>query len=213
VQAAMTVQKHDPKLFERIKRGEVTAELAARKVRRALRERGLPAPSPLPGGRFPVVYADPPWQMGNPEGPHAPECHYPTLALGEIMALEVPAAESAVLFLWAVTSLREEAHALLTAWGFEYKSEIVWVKPSIGPGQWARNRHETLLIARRGSYSPPEPEDRVDSVIEAPRGRHSEKPAIFHELIERMYPHASKLELFARRSRPGWVAWGNEVSA
>jgi len=54
---------------------------------------------------------------------------------------------------------------------------------------------------------------RIDSVVDARRGRHSEKPEVFYELIERMYPERSKLELFARRRRPGWSAWGNEVDA
>jgi N6-adenosine-specific RNA methylase IME4 len=86
------------------------------------------------------------------------------------------------------------------------------VKPSIGPGVWLRNRHELLLFARKGSFAPPDPEDRVDSVLEAPRGRHSQKPEVVYELIERMYPQASRLELFARGTpRPGWICWGNEV--
>lgn len=123
----------------------------------------------------------------------------PCTALEEIEALPVPAAEDAVLFLWAVSALLREALAVIEAWGFEQKSSLVWVKPSIGPGVWLRNRHELLLVARRGSFSPPEPEDRVDSVLEAPRGRHSEKPGAIYELIERMYPRASKLELFAWR--------------
>jgi N6-adenosine-specific RNA methylase IME4 len=71
-----------------------------------------------------------------------------------------------------------------------------------------------LLIGRRGNYPPPDPEDRPNSVIEAPRGAHSEKPALVYELIERAYPLASKLELFARGvTRSGWTFWGNEVEA
>jgi N6-adenosine-specific RNA methylase IME4 len=212
VQDVATVREHDPELFERLKRGELGAALAARRVRRALRDRGLPAPPPLPEGPFEVIYADPPWQLGNPDGSSAPECHYPTMALEEIKTVDVPAGEHAVLFLWAVSALLPEALEVIEAWGFEHKSCLVWVKPSIGPGVWLRNRHELLLLARRGSFAPPEPEDRVDSVLEAPRGRHSQKPEVVYELIERMYPHASKVELFARgRPRPGWVFWGNEV--
>lgn len=211
VQDVVAVWENDEKLFGQVKRGEVGAALAARKVRRELRDRTLPAPSPMPEGPFEVVYGDPPWQLGNPDNPYAPESHYPTMSLEEIKALAVPAAEDAVLFLWAVSSLLPEAFEVIRAWGFQYKSSIAWVKPSIGPGVWVRNRHELLLVARRGSFPPPEPEDRVDSVLEAPRGRHSEKPELAYERIERMYPRASKLELFARASRPGWQAWGNEV--
>jgi N6-adenosine-specific RNA methylase IME4 len=134
------------------------------------------------------------------------------MALEEIKAIEVRAAEQAVLFIRAVSALLPEALEVIESWSFEYKSCLVWVKPSIGPGVWLRNRHELLLLARKGSLAPPQPEDRVDSVLEAPRGRHSEKPEVVYELIERMYPRASKVELFARGTpRPGWVVWGNEV--
>ena len=86
------------------------------------------------------------------------------------------------------------------------------MKPSIGPGRWVRNQHEPLLLGRRGNYPAPYPKDLPSSVIHAKRGRHSEKPPCVYERIERMYPHASKLELFARGTpRPGWAAWGNEV--
>jgi N6-adenosine-specific RNA methylase IME4/ParB-like chromosome segregation protein Spo0J len=211
VQDAVTVRKHDLELFERIKQGRVSAPLAARQVRRRLRDAKLPPPPPLPEGPFELIYADPPWELGHPDSPHAPENHYPTLELESIKAIEVPAAEDAVLFLWAVSSLIEGALQVIQAWGFEYKTNLCWVKPSIGPGIWVRNRHELLLIGRRGSHPPPDPEDRVDSVLAAPRGRHSEKPERIYELLERMYPQASKLELFARSCRPGWSAWGNEV--
>jgi N6-adenosine-specific RNA methylase IME4/ParB-like chromosome segregation protein Spo0J len=212
VQDAATVHENDKELFERVKRGELGAALAARRVRRGLRDRELPPAPPLPGGPFDVIYADPPWQLGNPDGPYSPESHYPTMALEEIKALPIPAGEDAVLFLWAVSGLLPQAFEVIEAWGFEYKTQLVWIKPSIGPGVWLRNRHEPLLVARRGAFPPPEPEDRVGSVLAAPRGRHSEKPERLYELIEGMYPHASKLELFARRGRHGWTAWGNEVA-
>jgi N6-adenosine-specific RNA methylase IME4 len=136
------------------------------------------------------------------------------MTLEEIKALPVPAVDDAVLFLWAVASKLPEALEVMKAWDFEYKTCLTWVKDWIGLGTWVRHRHELLLLGRRGNYPPPEPEDRPDSVIEAPRGRHSEKPACVYELIERAYPHASKLELFARGvPRNGWSAWGNEVEA
>jgi N6-adenosine-specific RNA methylase IME4 len=212
VQDAATVKDNDPELFEQLKGGEIAANTAARRVRRAQRDRQLPPAPPLPGQPSDVLYGDPAWQMGNPDGPHAPEQHYPTMPLEEIKALQVPAAERAMLFLWAVNSLLPEALEVIEAWGFEYLTNIAWVKPSIGMGRWTRSRHELLLIARRGNHRAPDPEDLPDSVIEAPRGRHSEKPARFYELIERMYPQATKLELFARGTpRPGWGAWGNQV--
>jgi N6-adenosine-specific RNA methylase IME4/ParB-like chromosome segregation protein Spo0J len=211
VQDAVTVREHDPELFERVKRGRVSAPVAARQVRRRLRDAQLPAPGPLPEGPFELVYADPPWPLGHPDSPHAPENHYPTMDLDSIKAIEVPAADDAVLFLWAVSSLLNEALDVVKAWSFQCKTTLCWVKPWIGPGVWVRNRHELLLVCRRGNHPPPDPEDRVDSVLEEPRGRHSEKPERVYDLLERMYPRASKLELFARSRRPGWSAWGNEV--
>jgi N6-adenosine-specific RNA methylase IME4 len=213
VQDAATVREHDRGLFERVKRNEVSAATAARRVRRQLRDQTLPPPAPMPTGPFEVLYADPPWALGNPDSPHSPENHYPTMPAGEIGALQIPAAEDAVLFLWAVSSLLPEALEVMDAWGFRCKTTIVWVKDYIGLGVWVRNRHELLLLGTRGSPSPPEREDRVDSVIEAPRGRHSQKPDLTYERIEHMYPTASKVELFARgQPRQGWTAWGNEVT-
>ena len=100
----------------------------------------------------------------------------------------------------------------MEAWGFTYKAQLVWVKDRPGTGNWFRNQHETLLLGIRGRFPAPDPEDRVASVIPAKRGRHSQKPACVYERIERMYPPASKVELFARgKQRPSWVFWGNEV--
>jgi N6-adenosine-specific RNA methylase IME4 len=182
-------------------------------VRRKLRDAELFSPQ-LPSGLFQVIYADPPWRSQSPDSDWAPEAHYPTMTIGEICALPVPAADDALLFLWVTNALLLQVHVVLEAWGFEYRTNFAWVKPSIRLGRWARNRHELLLLARRGNFPLPDEANCPDSVIRAPRGRHSEKPPVFYELIERAYPRASKLELFARGVlRAGWSAWGNEVEA
>jgi N6-adenosine-specific RNA methylase IME4 len=212
VQDAATVQQHNSELFEQIKSGELAADLAARRVRRALRDATIPAAPPLPEGPFELIYADPPWQLGNPDGHNAPEKHYPTMPLDEIKQLQPPVTENAVLFLWAVNCLLPEALELVSAWGFRYKTNLAWVKPSVGLGYCTRNRHELLLFATRGQIEIPESRQRPDSVIEAKRGRHSQKPEAAYQLIETAFPHLTKLELFARgRSRPGWQTWGNEA--
>ncbi len=214
VQDALTVHEHDPELFERVLRGDVSASTAASKVRRAKRDAALPAPPPLPEGPFALILADPPWSFGSPDSPFAPEQHYPCMTMDELKDLRLPAAADCVLFMWTVNALLPEALDLLAVWGFRYRSEFVWIKPSIGPGVWLRQRHEHLLIASKGRIAPPDPEDRCDSVIEAARGRHSEKPEEAYERIERMYPHLPKLELFARGTpRPGWQIWGNQAEA
>jgi N6-adenosine-specific RNA methylase IME4 len=213
VQDAATVRAGDAELYGRVQAGTVSASRAASKLRRRQRDAALAVPAPLPEGPFEVIYADPPWQLGNPDSEHAPEQHYPTMPLEEIKSISIPAADSAVLFLWAVNSMLPQALELIEAWGFIYKAQQVWVKPSIKLGTYFRNRHELLLFGRRGNYPVPDPHDRVDSVIEAPAGRHSAKPPVVYELIERSYPAASKLELFRRgKPQPGWAAWGNEVT-
>jgi N6-adenosine-specific RNA methylase IME4 len=212
IQDAATVREADPELFEDVLAGNIAADKAARQVRKRLLYAAIPPAPPMPEGPFEVILADPPWQMGAPGSSSCPENHYPTMTLAVIEALEIPAADDAVLFLWTVNSLLPEAIGVITAWGFAYRANLCWVKPSIGAGQWARQRHELVLVGVRGNMRTPREEDRPDSVIEARRGRHSQKPDQLYERIERAYAHLSKCELFARGiPRPGWTAWGNEV--
>lgn len=117
----------------------------------------------------------------------------------------------AVLFLWATPPKLPEALEVMEAWGFEYKTNAVWVKEGgIGMGYWWRNQHEHLLVGTRGTFSPPSPENRLPSVIEAPRKVHSAKPVTVAEHLEKLYPDHAKIELFARKHRKGWSAWGNQ---
>lgn len=171
----------------------------------------------LPDRRYGVLYADPPWRFepySRQSGMNrAPENHYPTMSAAAIAALDVPAADDCALFLWATSPMLPDALVVVDAWGFTYKSHIVWVKDRAGTGYWARNKHELLLIAARGDIPAPAPGQQPESVIHAPRGRHSEKPEVFHALIERMFPRLPKLEMFARAERSGWDSWGNEVEA
>ncbi len=186
-----------------------------RAVERARRDARLAAKKlTWPRGRWPVIYADPPWRFENhPTGAWAVENHYPTMPLDDICALPVSdiAADDAILYLWVPNAMMEKGIDVINAWGFSYLTDMVWVKPSIGLGQRVRNRHETLLIAKRGNFPPPAPADRPDSVVEAPRGKHSAKPHRFYEIIEKCYPEHPKIELFCRCPREGWAAWGNEV--
>ena len=208
----ITVRDQDAALFREVKAGRKQAHREAQQLRRARRRCELAETPPLPRGPFQLLYADPPWASDNLNVSWAPENHYPTLELAEIKALAVPASEQALLLLWAVNCQLPQALEVMAAWGFEYKGNFAWVKPSPGVGQRIRNQHELLLLGVRGSFPCPAPADVPLSLIEAPRGRHSEKPECVYELIERMYPGCSKLELFARgQPRPGWSAWGNEV--
>jgi len=166
-------------------------------------------------GKFSVIYADPPWNYGNSglDGYGHAERHYKTMLADDICHLPVGeyVTTNAVLFLWATSPLLDDALRVIDGWGFEYKTSFIWDKVKHNFGHYNSVRHEFLLLATRGSYTP-ESKELHDSVIELERtGRHSEKPQYFRELIEKLYPSGSKLELFARQEHEGWKTWGNEV--
>lgn len=142
------------------------------------------------------------------------ENQYPTMTLEEICNLPVGdiASPDAVLLLWTTSPKLAESMDVINAWGFVYRTCIVWDKERIGMGYYARQQHELLLIASRGSIPVPAPENRPASVIRLKRdNEHSAKPHEFYTLIERMYPEYDRIELFARNNREGWAAWGNQA--
>jgi N6-adenosine-specific RNA methylase IME4 len=189
-------------------------------TRRALRDERLARlatsdAGPLPRGPFQVLYADPPWQFEFSEtDSRALSNQYPVMDLEAICTMPVAEvmADDSILFLWVPSAKLEEGFDVVRCWGYSYRTCMVWKKPQMGMGYYARSEHELLLIARAGEFPPPSEEHRPRSVLEAPRGRHSAKPDAVYDLIEHMYPNASRLELFARGApRSGWAAWGNEV--
>ena len=164
---------------------------------------------PIPKGKFRVLYADPPWQFDNSGLDQSAASHYDTMPTDDICNLVVPAAERSVLFLWATNAMLPDAMRVVEAWGFEYKTNLVWVKdrgPSIG--WFVTSRHELLLLAVRGEKM--HPAIKPSSVIAGDVTIHSKKPASVYETIESMY-RGPYLEIFARNERPGWESWGNEI--
>lgn len=166
--------------------------------------------------RYPVIYADPPWRYEHSKTVSREiENQYPTMSLDEICDLPVGelAAPDAVLFLWTTSPKLAESMRVIEAWGFTYRTCMVWDKEKIGMGYYARQQHELLLICTRGNLPVPEPHNRPRSVIRIPRDpEHSAKPTEFYGLIELMYPEYDRIELFARNRREGWAAWGNQAS-
>jgi len=165
----------------------------------------------IPDGPFDVIYADPPWEYdnGGPDG--GVDHHYGTMSVDEIKALDVPAADDAVLYLWSTVTHVPEALDVLNAWGFEYKTQAVWDKQAFGVGYWFRGQHELLYVGTRGDVSPPPKDARRGSMFREQRTDHSAKPDAVRRHIEKAWPDADKLELFARDNRSGWSEWGNEV--
>jgi N6-adenosine-specific RNA methylase IME4 len=165
-------------------------------------------------GKFNIIYADPPWRHEHCyTDSRRVDNKYPTMSYQDLAELDIDSitADDCVLFMWSPSPKLDEALQLIREWGFAYRTSFVWIKPSVGMGIYGRLRHELLLISRRGNIPVPLPENRPDSVIEAPRKEHSRKPVQVYETIERMYPDLPKIELFARNSRPGWACWGYEA--
>lgn len=172
------------------------------------------------GKRYNVILSDPPWRFepySRETGmDRAADNHYPTMTNEDIGELDVPAADDCVLFLWATNPMLQEAIGVMNAWGFTYKSNIVWVKDKMGTGYWVREQHELLLIGTKGKIVAPAPGEQFPSVLHAPREEHSRKPFRIFEMIEEMYPGVERLEMFSRAggtggSPEGWDFWGAEA--
>lgn len=182
--------------------------------------------STLAGQRFATVLADPPWRFANRTGKVAPEhrrlARYPTLTLDEIRALPVVdrLAPTAHCYLWVPNALLPEGLAVLAAWGFVYKANLVWHKvrrdggsDGRGVGFYFRNVTELLLFGTRGpSPRTLAPGRRQVNLIASRKREHSRKPDEQYALIEACSP-GPFLELFGRGVRPRWTVWGNQASA
>jgi N6-adenosine-specific RNA methylase IME4 len=201
-------------LIKEIRAEKVAAKKAQRvglEIKLGIAQRGLPKK------KYGVILADPEWhfQIKSDAGMLChPSNHYPTSDIEVIKARDVASisADDCVLFLWATVPMMPQALEVMQAWDFKYVSGCVWVKNRDGTGYWFRNRHELLLVGRKGNITAPAAGTQWSSVIEAPVGRHAAKPEQVLEMIEAYYPTLPKIELNRRGpARAGWDAWGNEV--
>jgi len=169
-------------------------------------------PTPMPKGPFRVIAIDPPWRydkqnMGENRRGEVP---YPDMTVEEICGLPVPeiAHEDCILWLWTTNAHLRNAYRVLDAWGFQEKTILTWVKDRMGLGDWLRGISEHCILAIRGE--PTVTLTNQTTVLQAPRREHSRKPDEFYDMIEELCP-GSKVELFARQKRDGWMTWGVEA--
>lgn len=177
------------------------------------------------GKRYRTIYADPPWQFQNRTGKVAPEhkrlSRYSTMTVPEICRLPVAEAadEKSHLYLWVPNALLPEGLEVMRAWGFSYKTNIIWEKvrkdgmpDGRGVGFYFRNVTEILLFGIRGEKNRTlDPGRSQVNLLRAIKREHSRKPDEFISLIERCSP-APFLEMFARGSRQDWDMWGNQAT-
>ncbi len=162
--------------------------------------------------KFAAVYADPPWPYSNTAARGAAENHYRTMTLDEIRNEPVRdlILDQAHLHLWTTNAFLREAFDVIRAWGFRYKSCLVWIKHQMGMGNYWRVSHEYLLLGVRGNL--PFHDKTCRSWQAAHRTIHSRKPFLFRGLIERVSP-GPYLELYGREDQPNtsWTVYGNQV--
>jgi N6-adenosine-specific RNA methylase IME4 len=209
----------DQAAAKRWSKGQLRQELKQKR----LADRHVALPTSL--DVFEVIVADPPWRYEFAESDTREiENQYPTMTLEEIKAYPnapavpdegrfFPAADDAMLFLWATSPKLRESFEVVEAWGFDYRTCAIWDKERIGMGYYFRQQHELLLVARRGEPPMPLPDARPPSIIRERRdNEHSRKPARHFDLIREMWPAARRAVFFHRGAAPeGYTAYGNEV--
>ncbi len=183
--------------------------------------RSAEAPVDLPSvpGGFEFIMADPPWHFSTRsakgEGKSA-QSHYRTMSVEAIKEMPVAeiAARDCLLWLWATNPMLPQAFDVLWAWGFTFSTSGTWVKRTkhgkiaFGTGYVLRCASEPFLIGRRGK---PKATRSIRSVVEGPIREHSRKPEEAYAAAEQLMPGARRVELFSRKSRPGWAFWGDEA--
>ena len=167
--------------------------------------------------RFKTIVADPPWpETGGGKICRRAQKHYPVVKDGDMAGVLATApcwhpADDCHLWLWVTNNRLPLGLSIMTTLGFRYVTNLVWVKDRFGIGQYLRGQHEICLFGVRGKTMMP-PIRNVPSVVHAPRTRHSAKPDLVFDAIERVSPGEPRLEMFARQPRSGWTVWGNEVN-
>ena len=172
--------------------------------------------------KYQIIYADPPWDYkgqkqhsgagGKDTG--GATSHYSCMKLSQLKELPVQkiADDDCLLFMWATSPHLDQAIELMKAWGFKWATvAFVWDKLKVNPGFYTMSQCELCLVGKKGKIPKPRGARNIRQLVHAMRGRHSQKPVEVPNRIEKMFPEQQKIELFARRRKEGWDAWGNEV--
>ncbi len=213
------LERHRPDLHQQVKDGELTSSKAysiakneKRKEEIARQREAIESgEANLPKGKFEVVVMDPPWNYGSNYSSECwrSACPYPEMTQPQLLDLNPPFADDAVLFLWTTHQFKWDAKALLLHWGFEYKAELVWDKEKMGMGRWLRLQCEFCLIGVRGK--PVWENTTWRDIIREPRREHSRKPETFYRMVEQITV-GRRLDFFSRGERQGWEAFGNDTA-
>lgn len=232
-----TDEQLEEQFTEATERGKELPTRALVKIAKQTRPIPPPAAPPRPVlGTFATIVADPPWRYGNTSTRAAAQDHYDTLSIAQLCGEELlpdgtnlakdvvhpKSAERAHLYLWSTSSHLPDAFAVMEAWGFTYKTYLVWVKPQMGMGNYFRVSTELVLFGVKGDMRTQDM--GLMNWFEARRGKHSAKPSRFYDLVAKASP-GPYLEMFARcdtsnqlpgtcqcaQCLRGWEIWGNQA--
>lgn len=176
--------------------------------------------------KYSIILADPPWRQSKggkkSKRPNSSgeELDYPVISLQEIeghfLGVLQHTEPDSILFMWTIDKYLHEAESMAKSLGYKLHARMVWNKVTGIPAAFTiRYGHEYLLYLYRGKFLPVVLEERgkIHSVFTEQVKRHSQKPEIAYQIIERLYPDTQRLEMYARKKRNGWDVWGNEVES
>ena len=214
-----------PEIKAALRTGDMSINAAYNKVQQAARKEDIQRQVDeieqraieKPDGLFDVIVIDPPWGYVR-EAHHGSfdaqgrRCTnpYPEMTQDELKAIELPAADNCVLFLWTTHKFIWDAKELLDIWGFDYRCMLVWNKQQMGLGNLIRMQCEFCLVAFKGKPAFKDVHNARD-LIEEPRREHSRKPDAFYRLVEELCA-GRKLDYFSRTKREGWSTYGNDTN-
>ena len=217
------LEKAPEEIKQQVRAGEISINQAYKEVKKTeieqrraeIREELVKHELDTGEKKYRIIYADPPWKYGNamPEYVTEPQDYYLLMSTPDICAMPVKdiVEKNAVLFLWSTSPHLPEALEVTKAWGFEYKTTFIWDKVKHNMGHYNSVRHELLLVCVRGACTP-DVKKLFDSVASIERTEHSKKPEYFREIIDTIYTHGNRIELFARQAPDGWDVFGNQIN-
>ena len=175
--------------------------------------------------KYGIICMDPPWEYGgqtqhNGKGGKdtgSAARHYPTMKTKDMITefkaiIEEWADDDCLIFMWATWPHLDQAIELGKGFGFKYvHTPFIWDKMAVNPGFYTMTQTEPVLCFKKGKIPRPRGSRNQRQLVQVKRTRHSEKPQEVYDRIELMFPEQNKIEMFARKERPGWDCWGNEI--
>ncbi len=215
---AKRIQKESPELLEQVRVGEISLPEAIKIIKTDQRKQDIQQQreeisngvAQLPSGVFEVISVDPPWPYGTDYDPNGRRSAnpYPEMSLEEIGAIQLPANDSCVLWLWTTHKFMKHSFTLLERWGFRDVAILTWVKNRMGLGSWLRSQSEFCIMAVKGK--PTIDLTNQTTVVFGDMREHSRKPDEFYEMVNTLCV-GRKLDYFSREPREGWEVFGNDT--